>query len=92
MDNFSYKLLVRKSLVPIEMLWVELKMLYQPERNTKQSNDRKGQTLIFSGAELPRPIKSYILETSWITIEVKRKHFFLYLEVMGQCDPIRFSR
>ena len=34
---------VEKSLCPTEMLWIELIMFFQFERNIKQSRNRKGQ-------------------------------------------------
>ena len=57
---------VRKSLCPTEMLWVKLIMFFQPERNIKQSINKKGQIRNIYGAEMPRSIISYLLETACV--------------------------
>ena len=41
---------VRISSCHTEMLWVELIMFFQPERNTKQSKNRKNKKRNMSGA------------------------------------------
>ena len=37
-----------------------------------------------------RPLITCLLEISWIIVEVSRKHFLLYEEVMGQCVTSAF--
>ena len=41
-------------------------------------------------AQIPRLFRTYLLETSWKTVEVSRKRFLLFQEVMGQCDTSAF--
>ena len=40
---------------------------------------------------MPRPVITYLLETSWINLEVFIKRVLLYWEVMGQRDPSAFQ-
>ena len=60
------------------MLWVELITFFQPERNIKQSIKWKVKYEIFSGAETQKIITFYLLETSWITVELYMKRFLIY--------------
>ena len=69
----SNEQLVRKILGPSEMFWVELMLFFQ--NKVGRGKVKYGK---LSGAELPRLIITYLLETSWINIEVSRKHFLLY--------------
>ena len=56
---------VRKGLCPSDMLWVELIIFFQPERNIKHSKNRNGHIRsIFFGADMPRATVTYLLETS----------------------------
>ena len=68
----------KRKFMPTEILCVELIMFFQPERSIKQNKNRKGQIQDIYGAEMPRPIITYLPETSWITSEVSRKRSLFY--------------
>ena len=43
------------------MLWVELIMYFNPERNKNIIKKRKVEFELFSGSEIPRPIVAFFL-------------------------------
>ena len=45
---------------------------------------------IFSGAELSRRMMTYLVQTSWILIEVSRKHFFSTKKLWVNVNPSAF--
>ena len=65
------------------MVWVELLIYFEPESNKNRVGKRKVICEIFSEAEMLRPIKIYLFEISWVTVEVSRGHFLLHREFMG---------
>ena len=76
--EISNKQNVIKSSCPSKMLWVELIMFFQPERNKNRVIKRKVKYKISSGAQKPRQFITYLLDTSWITLEVPKERFLLY--------------
>ena len=69
------------------MLWMELILFFQPERNKNRVGTGNVKFEVFSWTEMSKAIITYLFETSLIIVEASRKRFLLHWEVKGQCDP-----
>ena len=72
------------------MLWVELIMFFQPERNKNRVRTGKVKYEIFSGAGKPGQVITFLLQSSRITVELSRKRFLLKYDVRDPCDLSAF--
>ena len=57
------------------MLWIELVMFFNPNVIYNRVRKRNVKYDAFFGAEIPKPIITFLLETSWTTSEVSRKRY-----------------
>ena len=52
------------------MLWVDLILFFQPDRNKKRKKTGEVTYERFSGAEMPMSFVTYLIETLWMNVEV----------------------
>ena len=88
--EISNKQHVRKSSCPTKMLWVRLLMFFRLERNKNRVGTRRVAYEMFFGDEKTRQIIAHLRGSSWIIVEVSKKRFLLYQEIMCQSNPSAF--